>query len=504
MTAVRNLLSPVLTVLAAVAIVAVGFVVGWRLAGPAPKETDLGRVSFDVGPALGGDVEAFVPIADWGLRADAFTGPFRLKAEVRSVNRAALLRAAQGDRSVLESSEAQIRDGARSAVVRAFAWGAVVAALLLAAAAAVWSRWRSPRTLAVAGGASVAVAVAASLLVSARTFDASAFQRPLLFANGKELTRILEVLENERVESAYGSTFTGILSSLSAVLTEPDPADPAGPTLVAASDLHANALVVDPLSRLIGDDPLLMAGDFGQRGGEREAAALAPRVSALGSRVIAASGNHDSSDLMARLERDGVVVLPSPESGARTTQAEGLVIAGFPDPLEYSGDEPDDPDRPLTFDHLDDPDASLASAEAELLRAFRDLPTRPDVAIVHQNRLAQSLAASLVAGSGPDARPLTIVTGDDHEQHVDRYGEITVVDGGSVGAGGIFDAGSEPIGFARLHFSKGTGALRSVDLIEVEPFSGAARASRVSIGSLCPHTARCTFEPEDVGPGAVG
>jgi hypothetical protein len=186
---------------------------------------------------------------------------------------------------------------------------------------------------------------------------------------------------------------------------------------------------------------------------------------------------------------------------------DGLTVSGFSDPFEYSGDTPSAPGRPLTFDELDDPEGAESASLATLVRAYDRLFREPDVLLVHQNRLAQRLAETLAerraAGKRAATRPLTIVTGDDHVQHIDRYGDIVVVDGGTVGAGGVFDAGRKPIGFARLHFQSDSTALESVDLIEVEPFSGAARASRVIIKLLCPESGRCSHEPVPLDPSST-
>ena len=92
---------------------------------------------------------------------------------------------------------------------------------------------------------------------------------------------------------------------------------------------------------------------------------------------------------------------------------------------------------------------------------------------------------------------MTIVTGHDHRQHIDRYGPINVVDGETVGAGGIFDAGTAFAGFAELHFDESDPVLRAVDLVAVEPFSGRGRGSRVVIDTLCPDEERCSYTPLD-------
>ena len=51
-----------------------------------------------------------------------------------------------------------------------------------------------------------------------------------------------------------------------------------------------------------------------------------------------------------------------------------------------------------------------------------------------------------------------------------------------MGAGGPFAIGVQAAGFAEIHFSDDADA-RAVDLVEVEPVSGNARASRTVLGA---------------------
>lgn len=486
----------------ALALIVAGTLLGWRIAGPTQAETALGRVSLEVRPSLTGDATAVVPVADWGFRADAFDAPFEIRAELRSLNRDALVDAADGRLAVLVATEDDLEAGARSAVLRDFGAGLAGALILLGIATVVWRGLR-PRWLLLAIGAPVAVlASGLSLAAAQSSFDTQAFQSPTFFARGAELQRILEVAENQRVQSEFGTEFGSILRSVSAVLTDaPADADP-GRDIFVGSDLHANALVIEPLSRVVGDDPFVLAGDFGQRGGEAEAALIAPRVAALGRRVIAVSGNHDTRGLMQRLADEGVRVLgdagvldsfPS-EGGVEVAQVDGLRIAGFPDPLEWQG-RSDTPSRPITFEDLPDPEAALEAAANELIAGFDSLSPPPDVVIIHQSALAERLAETLFEREY--SRDLTIVTGHDHNQRIERFGSVVVVNGGTVGAGGIFDAGRESIGLAELHFAGQRAKLRSVDLIAIEPFSGQAQASRVVIRAMCDGEERCSFEPPD-------
>ena len=74
---------------------------GLRVAGPTARDTALGTVSLRVRPAWEGRVDAFIPIANWGIRVHAFNALLELHLEPRSVDRQALIRAASGDRDVL-------------------------------------------------------------------------------------------------------------------------------------------------------------------------------------------------------------------------------------------------------------------------------------------------------------------------------------------------------------------------------------------------------------------
>jgi len=489
-----------LTVMLALALVPAGFVAGWRFAPEIRTETAIGRVSFDVSPSFLGEASAFIPVADWGFRADAFDSPFELEVELRSLERAALLQAAGGDLTVLEQTERELEDGARAAVLENFAWG-LGGALVLLGVAALIVRDRRTRLLLLAVGGAASVLVGGSALLAARyTFDAAAFERPTYFANGAELARILEVAEDERVRSEYGSTFASVLRSVSTILAEAPTTAAQSRDLYLGSDLHANALVIQPLAELIADDPFMLAGDFGQRGGAAEARLLAPRVAALGAGVTATSGNHDTVGLMSALDANDVQVLgdgAGDEPG--TARILGLEVAGFPDPLEWDGSG-DPQDRPITFDDLDG--TATAQAESEtLIAAFDALRATPDVVMIHQEGLARSLAEELAERDYD--RDLVILTGHTHRQRLEVYGPIALVNGGSIGAGGIFDAGRQPIGLAELHFDPVAPTLRSVDFILVEPFSGAAQASRVVLDAVCPDGERCSYEPPGIADSLV-
>jgi len=503
-------------VLAVLAVALGGVLLGMRLAGSDTYSTALGDVRLEVEPHWPGQVDAYVPIADWGLRAAAFDAPVRLSAEVRSLNRSTVLKAAGGDAAILARTERQLNDAAGSAILREalFGVGGGVLAALLAVLVLVALGGRTRRQL-VAAGVAVALVgigiVGVSVVLLRATFDADAFERPRFYANGAELLQLLDVATNADARAEqYRSKVQGTLVRLSSLLTDSDLGAggfvdvKGGRRALLASDLHGNGLVIDSLKRLAkGDRPIFFVGDFGHQGSEAEIKLVAPQLRTLGSRVIAVSGNHDSSALMERLAEVGVTVLTSSgrlrangsASGPQVIGVEGLRVAGFSDPLEWQGKDADDPERIFSFSELDDGDSRRREAEDGLVTWFDALPERPDVVLVHQNGLAQHLASTLA--ERPGVSPLIILTGHDHKQHVDRHGPVVVVDAGSVGAGGVLGIGDERVGLGDLHFAANVPSLVAVDLIEAEPFTGGASAQRVVVEDHeCPEgEASCALSP---------
>jgi predicted phosphodiesterase len=249
-------------------------------------------------------------------------------------------------------------------------------------------------------------------------------------------------------------------------------------------------LVPGSLSFYAQGQPVFFAGDFGNSGDRSEVDALVPRIAKLGREIVAVSGNHDSHAMMLALARRGVAVLtskgqlrPDGSHGAQTIVVEGLRVAGFEDPLEYSGANPDDPNRIFSFGQLPDPSTAVTLQQQRLLRWFTSLDRRPDVVLIHQNGLAEYLARTLWARGY--SWPLTILSGHDHIQHVNHEGPISVIDAGTVGAGGLYGVGSNYVGLGELYFPQGLPVLAAADMIQVEPVSGVAQAQRIVLSDGC-------------------
>ena len=311
-------------------------------------------------------------------------------------------------------------------------------------------------------------------------FDYGALREPTFYAHGEELPRLLEF--SERVlaagggyDDSYGEAVEGLTRLIAVAGERADEPVQIDRAVVVASDLHSNTLVLPALEGFTGGKPVFLVGDLTQRGTRYETG-IVPGIARLGAPVVAVSGNHDSRPLMLAAARRGVIVLTrsgrlltdGSTDGSPVVSVAGLRVAGWDDPSESATG---------TFEGrlLELKEQALVDARTEFLTWFDELPERPDVVLVHRHVLAHALLSTLAAEGG---EPVLVLTGHDHHQHVESEGAHVLVDGGSVGAGGAFGVGEEPSGFALVHFDADERA-RAVDLVEVEPATGAASAHRV-------------------------
>jgi predicted phosphodiesterase len=480
----RNYLGSASLVLLCAALSLAGSVVALRAASPVVRSFVLGSVAVSVAPALDPRVDVYVPVVDWGVRARPFRAPLAVELQFRSLDRKTALDALESGRTPDANLDLVRRD------LRATAAGVLRRAGLVAVAGGVLAGFLAGALLAsvgrrrvwlargaVTGAVSSLLAVALCTASLARV-DSRAFHEVTFYANGNELPRLLAV-SNELLEAgeAYSDAYDRAVAGLTRlVATGGSRAAPARTSaLFVASDLHSNELVLPGLARYTAGHPVFLVGDFTQRGTRLEERVV-PQIAALGRPVIAVSGNHDSRPFMRALARAGVVVLTRSDP---LFELDGLTVAGYDDPLEaHKGT--------FAARRLELREGQVGGERRRLLAWFADLPERPDVVLVHQHGLAHALLDAL--GDDESAPPLLILTGHDHRQHLERRGSVTLVDGGTVGAGGAFAVGDQASGFVQLHLTVGH-RLQAADLIEIEPLSGAARARRV------------VFDAADAAPG---
>jgi predicted phosphodiesterase len=469
----RRILVAVAFALFCSAVSLAGSVVAVRAAGPAETTFTLGTVDAQVSPAASGHLDVYVPIVDWGVRARPYHAPLAVQLEFRSLDRDAALTAVRSGpeakhnvRLLEDELRGSVEAGLRRAAIAALL-GGLVGGFLAGGLVVAFGRRR--RWLATGAGVGLATSVAGVIVVALSLIGADwgALRQPTFYAHGSELPKLLSFSDQiltagETYTDSYDRAVAG-LENLIAASDRRVPA-PAVKSVVLASDLHSNSLVLPVLAQYSEGKTVFFVGDFAELGTHMEEGVV-PEVAALGDPVVAVSGNHDSHPLMDALARAGVRVLRRANG---VVDVGGIAVAGFEDPLERDGG---------VAGHLLKLKAGGAvSAQEELIAWFDGLPRRPDVVLVHQQGLAHALLEHVAGEKG--VPPLLILTGHDHRQHIDRQGDDILVDGGTVGAGGPFAIGESPAGFALLHLTAGN-RLQSVDLVQVEPLSGEGSARRV-------------------------
>ena len=481
----RGLLRTAAFVTVCVVLALAGSIVALRAAAPESHSVTLGTVDVNVVPARSGEVDVYVPVVDWGVKAEPYTAPVAVELEFRSLDRDAALAALRTGGSAnasLSGLESELHDAVSDGLRRAAALALLGGALGGLLGGAVLAAFDRRRWLLLGPAAGLSVTLSAVVLVGAGVsrFDYGALREPTFYAHGEELPRLLEFSERvlaagEGYDDSYGDAVEGLTQLIAVAGDRSEVPAAIDRAIVVASDLHSNSLVLPALEGFTAGKPVFLVGDLTQRGTRYETG-IVPGIARLGSPVVAVSGNHDSRPLMLAAARRGVIVLTrsgrllpdGTTDGEPVVEIAGFEVAGWDDPAESATG---------TFEghllELEEP--ALLDAERQFLDWFEALPVRPDVVLVHRHALAHALLEALAGQGGP---PLLVLTGHDHRQHVESEGVLVLVDGGSVGAGGAFGVGEEPSGFALVHLDAEDRA-RAVDLVEVEPESGSASAHRV-------------------------
>jgi len=446
----------------------------------AERELSVGRIELSVQPFHAGALDIYVPLVDWGARFSAVRLPARLKIDVRTVDRHAAERVANGQLPDVRAVRHEARNAVASylrvllAVVFVCALAAgLIVALAVRGHGAPRLRW----LFAAAGGTAVAGCLALALLLPPRGLIAD----PEYYANGPDIPVALRTIERAQgtareISEELNQQLVGLaqLVSASARLRTPGDLHAA----VVASDLHNNLLALPALDRAVGSRPLLFVGDL-TSGGSPFEFNLVRRIVRIGHPFVFVSGNHDSDALARRLAAAGGIVLtqhgrlrPNGKYGPVVARVRGLRVAGYADPFER-----------LVSEHLRGTNNPAPDeAEREQFRDWlRPLIGHVDVVMVHEPQLAQDAADEL--RRIPPSTPLVLLTGHTHVASFHTGPNFTEINGGTVGGGGTgnFEK-NQPYGLALLTYTR-DGAFDPVaaDLVQIDAHGGSARAERFRI-----------------------
>jgi predicted phosphodiesterase len=442
------------------------------------RQLSVGQIelSADAGPH--GALDLYVPLVDWGVRFDdAIRLPIRLNVDLRTVDRGVVSRVANGGSFDLQRVRTEARD-AIAGYLRTLIGLALLGSLTIGVLVAFAVRHRAgPRlryTIAAAGATTAVIAVGLVVLLPPR----GSIDEPQYYAFGGDIPRALDAVEAaQRSTQALDEELDAQLVGLARLVTNPAALTPLAdrPSITVASDLHNNILAAPILESATGEGPLFFAGDLTDRGSPLEWQ-LISRIASLGDPFVFVSGNHDSDSLQRDLARRGATVLTERGQlrsdgtfGDVIVDIKGLKVAGYRDPFERRAQE--------NFRDRYQPSPTPEQQDA-FTAWLQPLIGEVDIVMVHQPALIEP-ALALLRDQPPD-RPLVFITGHTHEASLDHFPGVTIVNGGSVGAGGTGNL-TEPTdyGLARLIYTtEPSFQPLAADLITIDPTDGSSTASR--------------------------
>jgi predicted phosphodiesterase len=470
---------------AAVALVVIAVLGGGLLAlatYSAERDLSVGRIEVSVQPFHTGALDIYVPLVDWGARFAAVRFPARLSIDVRTVNRQAAQRLAEGELPDVEAVRDEARDGVvsylRELLLLVFLCG-LTAGLIVALAVRGHGAPRLRWLFGAAAGVALAGCAALALLLPPRGEIAD----PEYYANGPDIPVALRTIEQAQgsarvISEELNEQLVGLARLVSESSARGTRAARELRSFVVASDLHNNLLALPALDRAVGSRPLFFAGDLTSSGSPFEFS-LVRRIVRLGHPFLFVSGNHDSDALARRMALAGGIVLTERGRlradgtyGPVVVRVRGLRVVGYADPFERRASErfrargeprPDEEQREDFSDWLE------------------PLVGRVDVVMVHEPQLAEDAAEEL--RRNPPRRPLVLLTGHTHVSSFEASPDFVELNGGTVGGGGTGNLEkTQPFGLALLTYTRHEAfEPEAADLVEIDAHQGSARAERFRI-----------------------
>src|SRR4051794_21272551 len=451
------------------------------------RVVSVGTIRLSVSPGHKGALDVYVPLVDWGARFEAIQLPARLRVDVRTINRNVVKRIAAGGALDVHDARKDARDAIaiylRNLLLTVLLCGGSLGVLVAFAV-----RGGATPQLRYTIGTALITAIVAPVALALTLPPRGPIDTPQYYAHGPDIPRALEAVETgEKSTKAPDQELDAQPVGLARLVIAPAnrPTLDDRPRLTVASDLHNNVLALPILERTAAKGPVFFVGDLTDRGSPLEAA-LVRRVVRTGKPFVFVAGNHDSDTLSRQLARDGAIVLTrtgrlsahgDTTDGRPVVNAAGLRVAGYDDPFERQAG-----------DHFSDryngvPDAAEVDRFTDWMLSVRD---RVDVVMVHNPALLPKALDELDAE--PRARPLIILTGHTHHALLTRRPGATVINAGTVGAGGTGNLlEKSDIGIARfLYETKPSFDALAVDMITIDPRSGSASARRERLDEPAP------------------
>jgi predicted phosphodiesterase len=432
------------------------------------RELSVGTIRLFTDPGHRGALDLYVPLVDWGVRFGGVRLPVRLRVDVQRIDRDAAVRVAR-EGADTPRLLARVKRDATDAIASYLR----ILVVLVTGSALTFGPFRAGAIA--AAGTAVAMGVAIVVLLPPRGELGS----PVYYAHGPDIPRALRAVEDATSSAdVLGEELDDQLVGLARLVVAPGrrPGLEGRPQITVASDLHNNVLALPALRRIARGAPLFFVGDLTDRGSPLESQ-LTRGVLHAGTRLVFVTGNHDSDGAAQELADDGAIVLTERgrllrrgRLGGVVVQVAGLRVAGYGDPFRRR--------RARGYLRAGPPDPT--PAEQTLFAEWvRGLEGKVDVVMVHNPALAAQAIAML--HRDPPAQPIVLLVGHTHRADIRIDGEVTVINGGTVGAGGTGNLDEDAkIGAARMIYVRDRRAFTplAADLVEIDPGDGSATARR--------------------------
>jgi predicted phosphodiesterase len=444
------------------------------------RELSVGTVRIFSDPGHRGALDLYVPLVDWGVRFGGVRVPVRLRVDVQRVDRDAAVSVARegaGAPRVIARIKRDATDAIASylRILVAVVFGSALGFGLIVALALRGAGLPLRPGMIAAGATAAALAVAIIVLLPPR----GDLGTPEYYAHGPDIPRALRAVESaEASATVLTEELDGQIVGLARLVTAPGERAPLGgrPQITVASDLHNNLLAVPALQRVARGTPLFFVGDLTDRGTPLESQ-LTSGILNAGTRIVFVTGNHDSDSEAQELADDGVIVLTERgrllrggRYGPMVVRVAGLRVAGYGDPFRRRRAR-----GYVQEGTLPTPSPAEQNLFAEWLAGLED---KVDVVMVHEPALAAKGIEAL--RRDPPAHPIVLLVGHTHHADIEVDRDFTVLNGGTVGAGGTGNLGEgAKIGVARMTYETVGGfAPLAADLVEIDPGNGSATAKR--------------------------
>jgi predicted phosphodiesterase len=445
------------------------------------RDLSVGTVRIFSDPGHRGALDLYVPLVDWGVRFGSVRLPVRLRVDVERIDRDAAVKVAR-EGADAPRVLARVKRDARGAIASYLrilvlvVTGSALALGLLVALALRGAGWSLRDGAITAGATALALGVAIVVLLPPRG-DLGA---PEYYAHGPDIPRALRAVESAQSSAnVLSEELDGQLVGLARLVVEPSERATLGgrPEITVASDLHNNLLAVPALRRVARGTPLFFPGDLTDRGSPLESQ-LTRGVLHAGTRFVFVTGNHDSDAEAQELADDGAIVLTEHgrllrggRFGPMVVRVGGLDVAGYGDPFRRRRA------RGYVKEGLV---PAPTPAEQNLFALWlAGVEPRVDVVMVHEPGLAAKGIEML--RRDPPSHPIVILVGHTHRAAIEIDRNLSVINGGTVGAGGPANLGEgAKIGLARMLYANGDGGFQplAADLVEIDPGNGSATAKR--------------------------